>query len=211
MAYFPLFVELSGKKCLVVGGGRVALRKVKILLDFGAVVSVVAEELCSELRGLETAGQLTARVGSFCQEDLTGQFLVIAATDDNELNSHIAKLCSRGNIPVNVVDKIEECSFIFPAYVKQQNVVAAFSSGGRAPVITQYLKAQAENYVTDELGQINEYMGSIRQRVQRELNTEALRKAAFKDILEFALTEDKIPTEEETGLIIARFKEKHEL
>ena len=212
MAYFPLFVDLTQKKCLVIGGGVVATRKVRMLLDFEARVLVVAKNICDELKLLsEESNQISLFLREFCEEDIEDVFLVIAATNDYDLNNRISRECKMRKKPVNVVDSKEECSFILPSYVKKKEVIAAFSSGGKSPVLTQYLKKTAMEYVTEELGDINEYLGNIRKDIQALLSTEDARKEAFEKILEHSLTNHEIPSKKETEIIISWVKAKHEL
>ena len=180
MAYFPMFLNISGRKCLVVGGGKVALRKVLVLLDFDARVTVVARKISDEIRNLPV--DVCER--DYTEEDINACALVVAATDDANVNHKVAETAKRYHIPVNAVDQPEDCTFIFPAYVKRKNVVGAFSSAGNSPVLTQYLKAQIQDVLTDELGEINEYMGSIRDTVKVSLATETERKRAYRLVLE---------------------------
>ena len=158
MAYFPMFIDIEKKKCLVAGGGTVALRKVRVLLDFGAQVMVVAPQIDSQI--LRLTGNVCVKERTFEPEDLKECVLVVAATDDAAENHRIAQLARENNIPVNAVDQQEDCSFIFPSYLKHQDLVGAFSSAGNSPVLTQYLKEALKDILTEELGQINGYMGS---------------------------------------------------
>ena len=180
MAYFPMFFDINKKWCLVVGGGSVALRKVKVLLDFGACVSVVAWEIDKDIKALP----VRVRERHFVTEDMDGVVLVVAATDDSTFNHQIAEAARKRNIPVNAVDQPEDCTFIFPSYVKRQNLVGAFSSSGNSPVLAQYLKEATKMVLTDELGTINEYMGSIRSTVKGALATESGRKKVYRVVLE---------------------------
>ncbi len=179
MAYFPMFVDIKKKKCLIVGGGTVALRKVQVLLDFGADVVVVALEVISKIKEYP----VTVYQRNFEKEDLQGCELVVAATDDAGLNHKIAEAAQKQKIPVNAVDQQEDCSFIFPSYVREQELVGAFSSGGNSPVLTQYLKKYMAQILTAELGEANAYLGSIRPVVKRELDTEAMRKKVYQQVL----------------------------
>lgn len=180
MAYFPMFLDINNKWCLVVGGGEVALRKAKVLLDFGAYVSVVAWDVDKEIRKLP----VSVCERHFVTEDMDGVALVVAATDDPKFNHKIAEQARIREIPVNAVDQPKDCTFIFPSYVKKQNVVGAFSSSGNSPVLAQYLKEETKKVLTDELGMINEYMGSIRSTVKGVLATESERKKAYRAVLE---------------------------
>lgn len=209
MAYFPMFVDMTERECLIVGGGNVAYRKVIVMLDFGAKVTVVAEDICDELRKLTTddiasedkTGSYTANKENritfikrrFERKDCDGMEMVIAATDDNALNHEIAEYCKAKDIMVNAVDQKADCSFIFPSYIKEKNLVAAFSSGGNSPVLTQYLKGKEQEILTPFLGELNEYMGQIREKVIAQYDTQAERKRVFKEILCAAIDNGRIP------------------
>lgn len=209
MAYFPMFVDMTERECLIVGGGNVAYRKVIVMLDFGAKVTVVAEDICDELRKLtiddiaseDKTGSYTANKENritfikrrFERKDCDGMEMVIAATDDNALNHEIAEYCKANGIMVNAVDQKADCSFIFPSYIKEKNLVAAFSSGGNSPVLTQHLKGKEQEILTPFLGELNEYMGQIREKVIAQYDTEAERKRVFKEILCAAIDNGRIP------------------
>ena len=209
MAYFPMFVDMTERECLIVGGGNVAYRKVIVMLDFGAKVTVVAEDICDELRKLtiddiaseDKTGSYTANKENritfikrrFERKDCDGMEMVIAATDDSALNHEIAEYCKANGIMVNAVDQKADCSFIFPSYIKEKNLVAAFSSGGNSPVLTQYLKGKEQEILTPFLGELNEYMGQIREKVIAQYDTEAERKHVFKEILCAAIDNGRIP------------------
>lgn len=209
MAYFPMFVDMTERECLIVGGGNVAYRKVIVMLDFGAKVTVVAEDICDELRKLtiddiasedktssytaNKENRITFIKRRFERKDCDGMEMVIAATDDNALNHEIAEYCKAKDIMVNAVDQKADCSFIFPSYIKEKNLVAAFSSGGNSPVLTQYLKGKEQEILTPFLGELNEYMGQIREKVIAQYDTEAERKSVFKEILSAAIYNGRIP------------------
>ena len=198
MAYFPMFVDLTDANCLVVGGGSVALRKVNVLLDFGAKVHVIAKEISVDLAALsEETDHLLLEHREFTPFDLQDRKLVIVATSDNELNGQIYMMCSEGGIPVNVVDDQEKCSFIFPSYIKEQNLVGAFSSGGNSPALTQYLKNKEKEILTPRLGELNEVLGRWRQPIKELFPLESSRKSAFEQLIDYALCYDGIPTDEE--------------
>ena len=205
MSYFPLFMELKDRDCLVVGGGRVAWRKVKVLMDFGARVSVVAPEIISEIGELGP-DQLLER--ELLDDDVWGRILVVAATDDETLNQRISRLCQARSIPVNVVDQIQDCSFIFPAYVKRGEVVAAFSSGGQSPVMTQYLKAQIKPVMTEELGELAACLGSLRDVVHSSVQTETARKHLYEELLQLGLQKGENPETEEIWNVMKKYMEQ---
>lgn len=195
MAYFPMFVDLTNQPCLVVGGGQVAYRKVMTLLDFDAKVIVVAKDICENISRMieEKEYEIEVVRRTFEESDCDGKKLVIAATDDEQLNHDISQCCKAREIMVNAVDQKEDCSFIFPSYVKEQELVAAFSSSGNSPVLTQYLKAKEKDILTPFLGELCEYMGSIREDIIHNYATEAQRRAVFKDIVDTAIKTGKLP------------------
>lgn len=179
MAYFPMFIQLEDRPCLIIGGGAVALRKVRVLRDFGARVLVVADEILSEIKNMDGVDW---QERGFLAEDLEGHTLVVAATDDKEENHRISCLCREKQIAVNAVDQIEDCSFIFPAYLKEGEVVAAFSSGGQSPVVTQYLKEKMRPEMTGLLGNLAAWLGEVRKMVKRT-GTASGRKAVYEELL----------------------------
>ena len=146
MAYFPMFIDIEKKKCLVAGGGTVALRKVRVLLDFGAQITVVAPQIDPQI--LQLTGNVCVKERTFEPEDLKECVLVVAATDDVTENHRIARMAQKKHIPVNAVDQQEDCSFIFPSYLKHRDLVGAFSSAGNSPVLTQYLKESLKEILT---------------------------------------------------------------
>lgn len=196
MAYFPMFVNLKDQPCLVVGGGMVAYRKVKVLLDFEARVVVVGENICDKIYEIvKKSNQLELQKKCFEGADCDNMFMVIAATDDNLLNHHITEICNSKGIMVNAVDQKEDCSFIFSSYIKEKNLIAAFSSSGNSPVLAQYLKSQEKEILTPFLGELNEYMGKIRKRVIEKYDTEEKRKEIFKEIVNTAIENGELPQE----------------
>lgn len=201
MSYFPMFVELKDQDCLVVGGGRIAFRKVQVLQDFGAAVTVVAKEIVPELERHAGVHCLKKECGP---EDLAGRKFVVAAAGDREQNRKVSEWCKDRGIPVNVVDQPEDCSFIFPAYLKQGDVVAAFSSGGQSPVMTQYLKEQMRPVMTEEIGELAASLGRIREHVKRCVATEELRKKVYQELLQAGLGENGVLTEEKIREVVGR-------
>ena len=198
MAYFPMFVDLTDSNCLIIGGGHVALRKVQVLLDFGAYVTVIAKDICNDIVGLSLdTDHLILEEREYSPLDLQDRKLVVAATGDEELNSEISFMCKSGNIPVNVVDDKAKCTFIFPSYVKEQNLVGAFSSSGNSPALTQYLRNKNKEIVTPRLGELNEMLGRWREPITELFPLESSRKSAFEQLIDYALCCEGVPTDEE--------------
>jgi len=210
MAYFPMFIQLKGRKCLVVGGGKVALRKIKVLKDFEAEVTVVAPDIIEQIRQIDDICRIFR---SFEEKDLKSVELVVAATDDKKENHRISQFCMEQNIPVNAVDQKEDCSFIFPSYIKEGEVVGAFSSSGQSPVITQYLKKEIRPALTKQLGQISESLGEIREVVKKLVWPEKRRKVLYKELLNLSLEKNMSLDHDIIEQIILKYNEesrKHE-
>lgn len=178
MAYFPFFIDIKNKLCLVVGSGKIAKSKIHTLMDFEADVTCISKEFV-QIEGC-TCIQKEVEL-----KDIDNFDIVIAATDNKTLNHKIASYCKDKNILVNAVDQKEDCMFIFPSLIHQKNVVAAFSSSGKNPLICQYLRKQNENIVTEQLGDINEKMEVIRNQL-KDIDIES-RKKILKEFLLDAL------------------------
>ncbi len=194
MSYFPMFIDLKDRNCLIVGGGRVAFRKVQVLCDFGAVIKIVAREVCKEIKEISrTNKNISYEKKAFSEQDLEGIYLTVAATSQKELNHTVSIMCRQKNIYINVVDQIEDCTFIFPSYVKEGDVVGAFSTGGKSPLITQYLKESVKGTLTPFVGELADFLGSIRTFVKENTQTEEERRQIYQQLLKDALDSEKIP------------------
>ena len=208
MAYFPMFVDISDKECLVVGGGRVAYRKAQVLLDYQARIKIVAKNICQDLEALASLHDNIVIVRrAFISADVEGKLLVIAATNDEATNRLAAQLCNEKRIPVNVVDNKALSSFILPSYVKEENLVAAFSSSGNSPALTQLLKEGQREILTPFLGQLNEFLGVLRPLARQHFVTEDERKTFYKKIIDLALEREKLPENDEVSRLLNEGRE----
>ena len=160
MAYFPMMVDLDGKPVLVIGGGKEGLKKVEVLHAFGASVTLIATD--AEEKAVSLSDRFFHR--EFEDSDIYEQayVMIVAATDDRELNRRISGLSRKEHIPVNIVDDQELCSFIFPAIIQEKNVVCAVSSGGKSPYVAQYVRDKLREVLPENIGEINEAMGTYR-------------------------------------------------
>ncbi|HWM66697.1 MAG TPA: siroheme synthase CysG [Steroidobacteraceae bacterium] len=175
MDYLPIFLQLQARPVLVVGGGRVAARKVDLLRRTGAQITIVAPELVDELRELATQGEVQHLETVFASEHVTGAAAVIAATGVTEVNAAVSAAAREQNIPVNVVDDPAISTFIFPAIVDRSPILIAISSGGQAPVLARRIRAQMEALLPARLGALARFMGDRRKAVKRALRTAARR------------------------------------
>jgi precorrin-2 dehydrogenase/sirohydrochlorin ferrochelatase len=186
---FPVNLNLRGRKCLVVGGGSVAVRKVKSLLQCGAETWIVSPEFTSELEKLAAQSKISLIHRSYDTGDLQNCFLVISAADDPSVNSRVADDCFARNIPVNVVDDPARCSFTVPSVLRRGSLCIAVSTGGRSPLLARKIREEMENSFGPEYARFLELMGEIRSKVIRDIPDIQTRRRIFEclinsDILE---------------------------
>lgn len=207
MAYFPIYVNLEQKRILIVGGGRVALRKVKVLLEYGSEILVVAPEMEEELCRMEESaspGKLKLERRQFQKEDLKTADMIIAATDSPAENSRIYKLCKQKGKPINVVDVPAECDFIFPAIVKKKDLVVSVSTGGKSPLFAAKVKQELENRIPDYYGELVETLGKWRNRILTEVSDVKKRKRIFEILVEKGKQQEGKLSEQEIECVIKR-------
>ncbi|MCS7024000.1 MAG: bifunctional precorrin-2 dehydrogenase/sirohydrochlorin ferrochelatase [Bryobacteraceae bacterium] len=145
MLYYPLFLKLQGEAVLVVGGGRVALRKCKKLVEAGARVTVVSPRILPEFEKLGV--QVVAR--EFRPSDIESPKLIFAATNRREVNAEVKRCADARGIPVNVADCLEECSFLVPATLERGNVQIAVSTSGQNPRLAKQLRIHLEKLLAE--------------------------------------------------------------
>jgi siroheme synthase-like protein len=182
-AYYFACLDLTGRRCLVVGGGAVGIEKARGLLDAGASVTVVAPELEPELRELPVEW-IQARYAS---SDLDGYRLVIAATPDREVNRRVFEDAEARGIFCNVADDPDLCSFILPAIHRQGPIAVAVSTGGASPALAQRLRGEIAEHVTPRHAELAEELRVLRPWAKENLATYAERKAFFDAKVEEAL------------------------
>ena len=167
MDYLPVFLDISNKHCLVVGGGSVALRKVSLLLQAGAQVHVVSPSLDTDLIEFVRQQKITHDAQDFKPEHLKNHALVIAATNNMAVNRLVSESASAQNIPVNVVDHPELCTFIMPSIVDRSPLMIAVSSGGKSPVLARLIRAQLETTIPHAYSRLASLAAQFRERVKQ--------------------------------------------
>ncbi|WP_062057407.1 siroheme synthase CysG [Cellvibrio sp. OA-2007] len=184
MDYFPVFLDLKKRRCLLVGGGEVATRKGRMLAKAGAVLRVVAPEISSELRELiaSSGGELFAR--EYQTSDLQSCVLVIAATDIESVNEKISADAQALNLPVNVVDTPALCTYITPAIIDRSPLVIAVSSGGEAPVLARLVRAKLETLIPASYGKLAQIASLWRDRVKARFSDGDSRRKFWEKILQ---------------------------
>ncbi len=163
---YPIFVNLAQKKCLVVGGGQVALRKVVTLLEHEAEVWVVSPESCAGIMSLAESNQITLIPRRFMRDDLQHVNLVIAATNDQVLNRTIALYCKSLNIMLNSVDDPGNCDFFVPAVLRRKSLVIAISTEGKSPLFAKRLKEDLSKTITPDYGDMVDFLGEKRDLIK---------------------------------------------
>jgi uroporphyrin-III C-methyltransferase/precorrin-2 dehydrogenase/sirohydrochlorin ferrochelatase len=166
MDFLPIFLNIRGEPCLVVGGGAVGARKCAQLLRAGARVTIQAPELGTAFEADLAAARITHRAARFRDEDVAGYALVIAATDDDAVNRAVAAAARARRIPVNVVDRPALCSFIMPSIVERAPVIVAVSSGGASPVLARLLRARLESLIPAGYGRLAALAAAFREQVK---------------------------------------------
>jgi uroporphyrin-III C-methyltransferase/precorrin-2 dehydrogenase/sirohydrochlorin ferrochelatase len=189
MEHLPIFLDVKKQPCLVVGGGDIAVRKVKTLVRSGAAVSLIAPALCPELQSRLEKGEFVHHARLFDAKDIEQQRLVIAATDDRQVNQQIAMLAKQRNIPVNVVDQPEDCSFIMPSVIDRSPVVAAVSTGGASPVLARLVRSRLESMVPAGYGRLADLCARFRERVKEHFDNPADRRRFWDGVLQGGVAE----------------------
>jgi precorrin-2 dehydrogenase/sirohydrochlorin ferrochelatase len=183
MSYFPINVDIRDRPCLVVGGGRVALRKVKGLLACEAVVTLISPAVVDELTMLADQGRIRWQARGYQPGDLAGAFLVIAATDDEAVQEQVHAEAEAAGQLINVADVPKWCNFILPATVRQGDLAISISTGGKSPALAKRLRQELEKSFGPEYNLALELMGSLRPVVLALGQPHAKNKIIFEELL----------------------------
>ena len=175
MGFIPIFLQVQGKPCLVVGGGEVASRKVALLLDAGAQVTVISPEVTDEIKELAGSQRVTLLRRAYRTGDMQGCHLVYAATDDRDLQRRLADEARQSGIFINVADAPEFCSFIAPAVVRRGRLQVAISTAGASPAFARQLRLRIEQDLGEEIEVLLELMGELRDWLKRREPDPAVR------------------------------------
>lgn len=182
MAYFPMFIDLNNQTVLVVGGGTVAFRKVQKLMQYGAKMIVVAPEISEEI---ESVSGVILKKREFQIEDLESEpVMVIAATNRTELNQKISLVCRERHIPINVVDNVDNCSFVFPALLINGDFSAGICTGGASPTASVYYKERLQSFLPENLDEILKWLEEIRPELKKTIPEQAKRAGVFRKLFE---------------------------
>ncbi|NIM05232.1 MAG: bifunctional precorrin-2 dehydrogenase/sirohydrochlorin ferrochelatase [Armatimonadetes bacterium] len=180
---FPIFIDLAGKHCIVVGGGEVAARKISSLLDAGARVQVVAPKVCESLQALLERPGVNHTHREYQSGDLKGSALVFAATDSPDVNAAVYREAESLEILVNVVDDPTHCSFIVPSCIDRNPICIAISTQGASPALARHLRERIEEAVPPEYQRLAQLLGRLRGEVIAAHSPAEQRKARWQQVL----------------------------
>ncbi|HSN52059.1 MAG TPA: siroheme synthase CysG [Woeseiaceae bacterium] len=190
MNYFPAFLDLHGRRCLIVGGGEVAARKARLLHSAGAELTVVAPRLAAPMQQLLRNAALCWQAREFDAADVAGHWLVVSATGVPEVERRVAAAAAQARVFCNSVDNLPQCSFITPAIVDRSPLVVAVSSGGAAPVLARQVRARIEALLPAGLGRLARVAAEWRDRVRHKIAAPAERRMFWERVFESAQARD---------------------
>jgi precorrin-2 dehydrogenase/sirohydrochlorin ferrochelatase len=189
MRYYPVNLDIKNRKCLVVGGGSVGTRKVMTLLECGAVVTVVSSDVAEELLELAEKKMIELKRRPYKSSDIDGMFLVIGATDNEELNWQINKDAEHQNKLCNIADRPEACNFILPSIVNRGNLVIAISTSGKSPAFAKKMRQDLEKEFGEEYDEFLQLMGAIRKKALSEKHEPEAHKHLFEQLINRGLVD----------------------
>ncbi len=189
MQALPIFINITNRLCVVIGGGEVASRKVTSLLKANAAVMLVSPDICQELQVLVDAKKIQYTQTTYASVQLQGACLVIAATDDALVNEAVSRDAKLLNIPVNVVDCPALCTFTMASIVDRSPIVIAISSEGAAPVLARYIRTKIETMLPASYGRIASIAGEFRDQVKAKFKTTQERRIFWENILQSPIVE----------------------
>lgn len=187
MNLFPINLDIRGKSVVIVGGGAVAQRKCRSLLDAEAVITIIAPEASETLTGLAEQERLTLRQRSFQSGDLAGAVLVFAATDDRSVNSTVADEAKNCGIPVCMADEPTEGTFTSPSVVRRGDLLITISTGGKSPALARKIRQELELRYGPEYAALVTELGDLREKLLTEGRQSDYYKQIFNELLDRAL------------------------
>jgi precorrin-2 dehydrogenase/sirohydrochlorin ferrochelatase len=189
MRYYPINLDVQNRECLVVGGGSVGERKVKTLLECGALVTVVARRATELLRALASEGRIELNIRDYESSDMEGKFLVIGATDNEEVNEKVNKDAAERGLLCNIADRPAACNFVLPAIVRQGDLLIAVSTSNKSPAVARRIRETLEKQFGPEYTVLLTLMGSIRQKLLAQAKSPEAHKQMFERLLDEGLLE----------------------
>jgi precorrin-2 dehydrogenase/sirohydrochlorin ferrochelatase len=188
-AYYPIFLNLKGKRTVVVGGGMVAQRKIDTLLEHGADVHVISRALTPEL-DREVKGGRVKHVGEeFSEAHLDGAFMVIAATDDADLNRRVSRAAQKRGLLINAVDQPDDCNFIVPSSLTRGDLRIAISTSGKSPAMARKVREDLERQFGNEYESFLNLMGRMRKEIIARRLSQKENSRIFRELIDSSILE----------------------
>lgn len=184
MAYYPIFLELRGRACLVIGGGVIATQKTKALIACGGKITVVSPTLGAGLTRLLKERRIRWRRHRLTRRDLKGMELVVAATDDQPVNKQAARWAKQKGLLINVVDQPSICSFIVPSVVRRGKLCLAISTSGVSPALSKWIRKDLERRYGSELGKLLARSSRIRGALKDAVPSYNRRKRLYEEAID---------------------------
>ena len=195
MGYFPFFIDIKDKLFVVAGGGNVALRKIEKILEFGAKITVISPEIIDEIKSINGISIIQKEIE---KDDIKQAFCVIAATNNKDINQKINFWCKELNIMINAVDDIQNCSFIFPAIIKDENLTVSISSNGAVPELSASIKKRIEDIIPKNISDLSDELLSLRNYLKQNIEQQSQRADIMRKVIQFCenknynLTQDEL-------------------
>lgn len=183
MNYYPIYLNIKNRQCLVVGGGAVASRKAETLWEYGAIVTVVSLEFTESLSELEKRSTITLVCRPYETSDLAGMFLVIGATNNESLNRQISADAENRNMLCNIADVPDICNFILPSIIQRGDFSIAISTSGKSPAFAKKLRKDLEKTFGDEYARFLTLMGAVRNKLLAEEHAPEAHKPLFEKLI----------------------------
>jgi len=189
MRYYPINLDVQKRECLVIGGGSVGERKVKTLLECGALVTVITPDATESLQALAANQSIELIVREYESSDMEGKYLVIGATDSEEANEKISKDAAERGLLCNIADRPAACNFVLPAIVRQGDLLIAISTSNKSPAVARRIRQTLEREFGPEYAVLLNLMGAIRQKLLSEAKSPEAHKRMFEQLLDQGLLE----------------------
>ena len=183
MKYYPVCIDVKNRNCLVVGGGSVGTRKIKTLVECGALITLISLDISEFLVELAGKSEIIIKKRSYVSGDLEGMFLVIGATNNEKLNMQIHADADRLNILCNIADYPSGCSFILPSVVERGDLLIAISTSGKSPALAKKIRKELENCFGTEYADFLILMGAIRKKLLRYKKGNEYYKPMFEKLV----------------------------
>ncbi len=195
MKYYPIYLDITDRRCIVIGGGDVAERKVERLLEFGACVVVVGKMLTDALETMKRSGRIDHIDADYNKNLIDGAFLVIGATDSDDVNKNISRDAKDKGILVNIVDDPDKCDFILPSLFTRGDLLISISTGGKSPALAKKIRQEMKKYYGPEFQILVTIMGGLREKLllkgySSDTNKRLFESVIYSDILQHIQNKD---------------------